>query len=433
MRALAVALLLSIVPAAASAQAADGYSWKINFDATWGTFGFANSLFNDPKENVDDDLSDQWFEGTMKVAFSPKYTFASSSEIYGAISAVGERTYGSAPREFAGPDISSFGPEDLAVGWRSGQSIGSSENLVDVIVGRAPYRIGHGMLIGDGAAEGGSRGGYWSNARKAFELAAIARLAPGAHRIEAFYLDRDDLDEKDYGTRLAGLNYEVTPVEDSTFGASYFRTFTNRDLVSRRDGMDVFNLRAYTAPFPRMSAVAFEAEYATERNGDRAQGTAWNAQGAYGLTSAWSPRISYRYARFSGDDPATTANEAFDPLMPGFHDWGTWFQGEITGGYAVSNSNLISHQIRLHVDPRDTLSGGVMLYRFDIDHPETFEGGITAKRLSTEADLYADWTIAERLTASFILAFAQPHEAAEQAFGRTKSFRYGLVFLAFKY
>ena len=43
--------------------------WTFNFDAGWGTFGFANSLYDNPKEpGVDENLSDQWFEGYMKPA-----------------------------------------------------------------------------------------------------------------------------------------------------------------------------------------------------------------------------------------------------------------------------------------------------------------------------------------------------------------------------
>ncbi len=90
--------------------------WTFNFDAGWGTFGFANSLYDNPKEpGVDENLSDQWFEGHMKPALSASYTLASSSEFYGKISAVGERTYGSVPAAF-GQDISSFGPEDSRSG-----------------------------------------------------------------------------------------------------------------------------------------------------------------------------------------------------------------------------------------------------------------------------------------------------------------------------
>src|SRR5688572_10854168 len=182
-------------------------TWPFNLDAGWGTFGFGNSLYDNPKEGVPENLSDQWFEGYAKPAISGTYRLQSSSEIYGKLSVVGERTYGSIP-DLYGSDVSSFGPEDASIGWRSGKSIGSSENEVDVTIGRAQYRLGHGFLLWDGAAEGGSRGGYWSNARKAFEFAAIGRVKPGPHLGEFFYLDKDELDENDSGTRLLGTNYE---------------------------------------------------------------------------------------------------------------------------------------------------------------------------------------------------------------------------------
>jgi hypothetical protein len=82
-------------------------TWTFNFDASWGTFGFGNSLFEDPREGVANNLSDQWFEGAIKPAISGAYKFASSSEIYGRVSAVGERTYGAAPG-LVGEDFSSF-------------------------------------------------------------------------------------------------------------------------------------------------------------------------------------------------------------------------------------------------------------------------------------------------------------------------------------
>ena len=409
-------------------------TWTFNFDAAWGTFGFGNSLFEDPKEGVGGNLSDQWFEGSIKPALSGAYRFSSSSEIYGKLSAVGERTYGAAP-ESVGPDVSSFQAEDLAIGWRSGTAIGGIENAVDLTVGRAQYQIGNGLLLWDGAAEGGSRGGYWTNARKAFEFAVIGRFKPAAeHILEAFYLDKDDLPENDTGTRLWGGNYEYSPAESSTFGASYLSFLADSRELPGRDGLDVFNLRAYTAPVPALPGLSFEVEYASERNGDALHATGWTALGAYELSGvAWTPKLSYRYAFFEGDDPATPADEAFDPLLPGFSDWGTWWQGEIAGEYAFANSNLISHQVRAHVTPSDALSGGLMLFKFALDQPATFARGVTATSLAFEADLYADWKINDNFAASFVLAFADPDEAAEQAFDRYNNFRYGMVFLAYSY
>ena len=253
--------------------------WTFNFNAGWGTFGFANSLYDNPKEpGVDENLSDQWFEGYVKPALSGSYTFASSSEVYGTISAVGERTYGSIPEDF-GQDVSSFGPEDLSIGWRSGNAIELGENALDLVVGRTQYQLGHGFLVYDGSAEGGSRGGYWTNARKAFEFAAIGRFKPGAHTVESFYLDKDELEEYDTGSRVWGVNYEYAIGEHTTLGATYMKWFADAALKPERDGLNVFNVRAYTAPLDGNRDLSFEFEYASERNGEALDSDAWTAQG----------------------------------------------------------------------------------------------------------------------------------------------------------
>ncbi len=299
-------------------------------------------------------MSDQWFEGFVKPALSASYTLH-SSEIYGKISVVGERTYGSVP-ELYGSDVSSFGPDDAVVGWRSGMLIGSTDNVVDVSAGRVAYRIGTGMLLWDGAAEGGSRGGYWTNARKAFAFGTVARARPGPHTLEAFYLVRDELPESDTGTRLWGANYELAATDHTTLGVTYMRFAAHRDVKPGRDGLNVLNVRADGSPVRSIPDLSFAFEYASERNGHALHANAWTLQGAYELsTISWKPKLSYRYASFQGDDPKTPANEAFDPLLPGFSDWGSWWQGEIAGEYFLSNSNLISHQIRAHLTPRESI------------------------------------------------------------------------------
>ena len=96
-------------------------NWTFNLDAGWGNFGFQNSLFDNPKEDVPENLSDQWFEGYVKPALSGSWMLPSTSVLYGRVSVVGERTYGSVPAAF-GQDVSSFGSDDLSLGWRSGTS-----------------------------------------------------------------------------------------------------------------------------------------------------------------------------------------------------------------------------------------------------------------------------------------------------------------------
>jgi hypothetical protein len=397
--------------------------WKFNFDAGWGVFGFGNSLYQDPKEGVRQNYGDNWMEGYLKPAISGTYKLQSGAEFYGKLSGVGERTYANPP-PLIGRDQSSFLPEDAYVGFKAG--------AFDAAFGRKQYTIGHGMLIWDGAAEGGTRGGYWSNARKAFAVAGIVRATPGNHTLETFYLKKDDLPENDTDTRVWGANYEYRIGDTTTLGATYMKWWSRR--IPQRDHLDVYNVRAYTAPFPSLKDVSFDLEYAWERNHDVLHSNAWNAQAAYQLsTVSWKPKISYRYAIFDGDNPGTIANENFDPLYLGFYDWGTWWQGEIAGEYFLSNSNLISHQVRVHLTPNDSVSGGVIFYDFLADHAGSFAPGVTERDLAREADLYVDWKINKNFTASFIGAFANPRAGVQQATGRTQNFGYGMVFLAYSY
>ena len=132
-------------------------TWTFNFDAGFGVFGFANSLYTDARPDPSGDLSDNWLESFIKPALSG--TFATGpSEVFGKVSAVGERTF-AAPPPLVGDEASSFQVEDLHLGWRSGQAMGMGENALELTVGRAQYRLGHGFLLWDGGGEGGSRGG----------------------------------------------------------------------------------------------------------------------------------------------------------------------------------------------------------------------------------------------------------------------------------
>ena len=440
--ALAVGILLALAampglaeePAATLPGLPEAIDWTFNFDASAGTFGFDNSLYTDPKpEQPSGDLSDNWSEASVKPALSAVYTTGSSSQIYGKISAVGTRTFGAAP-DLVGNDESYFNIEDAYIGWRSGTSLsGLGENALDFTVGRSQYTLGQGMFLYDGSADGGSRGGYWTGARKAFEFAAIGRFKPGNHTLEAFYLDKDDISGADSETKLWGVNYEYAIGEDTTLGATYTTWSADEVEAPQRDGLDVFNLRAYTAPVPGLKALAFEAEYIQEDNGDALDSTAWSALVGYQFSSAWQPRLTYRYAIFEGDDPATVENEAFDSLLTGFYDWGTWWQGEIAGEYFLSNSNLISHQLRLHVAPNDAISTGLIFYDFRFDRPESLGPLVTSDDVGYELDWYMDWSVNDNITLSFVAAIAEPGDGIEQSTGRTDSFYYGMIFAAYSF
>src|SRR5262249_11045659 len=123
-----------------------------NFDATWGSFGFLNSLYANPKpDEPSGNLGDNWFEGSMKAALTVGFTTVSNWKLWGKASAVGERTYGPTP-SLVGSDASSFQVEDLAVGIKSGTALSSlGDDALELTIGRAPYKLGHQLLVGDGS------------------------------------------------------------------------------------------------------------------------------------------------------------------------------------------------------------------------------------------------------------------------------------------
>jgi Alginate export len=414
----------------------ENFKWKFNFDASWGNFGFLNSLYANAKpDEPATNLGDNWFEGAIKPALSLTYTTASSWQVLGKVSAVGERTYGGPPT-LVGDDASSFKPEDLSVTVQSGKAFEKlDENAFQGTIGRAPFQLGHGFLLYDGSSEGGTRGGYWTNARKAFKFAAVGRFQNAPHKAEVFYLEQDSLPEVPVNTKIFGVNYEASLGKATTIGATYMNLAANIDLKAQRNGLNVYDLRAYSAPFPNLEDLSFEFEYAREDNGPRLDSHAWTAQGAYQLSKvAWKPKISYRYAFFEGDDPATPdRNEAWDPLLPGFYDWGTWWQGEIAGEYFVSNSNLISHEVRIHTTPTDKIGTGLIFFDFLADKPQALGPLITARDVAFEMDWYMDWKLTKNITMSAIGAYANPGQFVQQVYDRTKSFFYGMLYFAYSY
>src|SRR5262245_10405167 len=154
-------------------------TWTFNLDAGLGLFGFMNSLYVPVHPDPSGDLGDNWIESFVKPARSVTYPMG-RGQVFGKVSAVGERTV-AAPPPLVGEEASSFLVEDLYLGWRSGPPAGGEGNLLEFTVGRAQYKIGHGMILWDGGGEGGTRGGYWSNARKAWEFAGVARVTPKNH------------------------------------------------------------------------------------------------------------------------------------------------------------------------------------------------------------------------------------------------------------
>jgi hypothetical protein len=143
----------------------------------------------------------------------------------------------------------------------------------------------------------------------------------------------------------------------------------------------------------------------------RARGTL----GYVARTLPWKPSLTYRYASFSGDDPATPAREAFDaPLSSGLDEW---VQG-INFKKVVTNSNLNTHRIRLNLAPSERVNYTVDWFRLWADVPlATGETGY-----GDELDFAVRWSVSKRLYFLGVAGVAWPGEVLRaQTGGAAKS------------
>jgi hypothetical protein len=89
--------------------------------------------------------------------------------------------------------------------------------------------------------------------------------------------------------------------------------------------------------------------------------------------------------------------------------------------------------LRLHTEPRANIGTGLIYFNYSLDQPGSYQGGVVSDDLAKEINWYMDWSFNPMFTLSFILARNNPGPAVEEAFGRSKSFKYAMVFLAFNY
>ena len=424
-------ILVLNTPAQLNAQSNDTQAgtnhWQYGLLASGGYFNFRNSLYVEVEPDPPGNLSEDWFEYSVKPWVSLDYAM-NKGHLFGAASWVLSGTAASAS-EVSGGEANSAQFDNLYLGWRLGMP---ETGQMEIAAGRYPYQIAHGFLLSDGYADGGSRGAVWTNPRKAWAPGARFQYLHSGHTLDLFYLERDERPENDPDTRLSGINYQWQTKDTSwTLGASYMAFKTN-DRKPQLDGADVWNIRLYTRPWSIPLTV--EAEWAYEDNGTALNATAWYIQPYWSWEDApWQPTLYYRYAYFEGDNPDTADNEAFDPLFPAFHDWGSWWQGEIAGEWFLSNSNLKTHMLRIHSKPRSNIQTGLIYFDYSLDQPGSYQGGVASSDLASEINWYLDWTANEMFAFSFVLARNNPGPAVEEAFGRSETFKYAMVFLSFSY
>jgi hypothetical protein len=405
---------------------------KLTFNADLAVAGFANSnsWFGKSKQFLGANTN-SWLE----LGFEPQFSLETplgGGTLFGKVSVVYTDTFGddASGLTIGANDTYDIDIEQGHIGWKKSDLFsGLEDDTFSISAGRQDYVIGTGLLIADGGGDGGNRGGWYLGMRKAFKNSAIARLSSKELLAEAFYLENQPRSGGISGD-VSGANLEYHFFGDKlTLGGTYLLADAN---VQGADKLDVYSGRATWKP---LTGFTLSGEY-VQQESDQIKADGWYAQAAYEAKGLpWTPVFSYRYARFTGDDPSTTRNENFRAIAYGYTDYGFWYQGEITGNYPLGNNNLISHMLRAKMQASEKVTLNLIYYNFTLDEPTALTGGgpVTSDDWGDEVDFIVDWQATEKIYVIGVAGVLSPGKAAEQWVGGNDNWLYSMLYASYAF
>lgn len=323
------------------------------------------------------------------------------------------------------------GLEDAYVGLIGGHTDEAGNRYVlNASYGRKRFTLGDAFLIANTAGNGGSRAALQANARWAGDNLSLLTLRYNNTKLEAFRVDPDELPTLDSHTVIHGANLETRLDGGWSLGASVLHvarstfSYYTPTAVFGRAGLQVYDARFRWQPRPPGQSGPFVVgEAGLERN-SRFDMRAYAVTGEAGWIFAeapWTPTFSYRYAQFSGDDPATPRYERWDQLLSGGNGE-QWVQG-INDFKVVQNSNLIAHRFQLRLRPAPTVELVPQFWMFRADSRLNIGGNpalsfLGSKDYGKEANLTVKYMPNRNLFVQGHVAVTFPGQAVTQALGR---------------
>jgi len=410
----------------------DAANFEFYLEFIGATFLGSNSYFGE-SESFNCANTDDWTEGAAELGFKGN-TGVGQGTFFWDASGLVTRTWGDdASGLTVGLDRThEWDIEQAHIGWRSGNTFESlDEDTLTLMAGNFDYVVGSGLLLADGTSDGGQRGGWFISKRRAFRQSFKATLESGAWKLDGFYLQgegrADDQRVYAYG---GDFEYQFADAGLNT-GLLYFKVPGQN--VGDGTYREKYDSRAIRGDWAATDNLSFSGEYVHQsRPGTHPKG--WYLSGGYQWNeSRWTPELSYRYAHFDGDDLSTPGDEGFVTAAYGFTDYGTWFQGEISGNYPLSNSNLKSHMCRLQLFPNDAVVLNAIYYDFSLDQPNIFGDPVNSTDWGDEINLAVDWTVNDQWFLNFVAGWLVPGEAATNWTGGEQTWLYGMIYANFTY
>lgn len=401
---------------------------EVAVDASAATFVQSNPWFGEPEANIGAD-TDEWAEFAVEPQLYVKASNVLGGELSAGISIVSTKTFGESADGLAAgfDDPGATTLEKLYVSWKG--DIGANTTL-EFVGGNFDYQIGTGFLVKDGGRDGGDRGGFYLGARSASSESALVRLRSGKLLLEGFWLGKNP-GRGGIKAHIGGANAEYELAEGISIGATYIEVghFDDPVAAPTAEELKTYNIRGSASVTNRLS---FSGEYALQQGADFYGGVGWYVQGEYAFENLpLNPRLTYRYAVVSGDDPATAKNEQFIPLAYGFTDYGQWYQGEVTGNWIFGNSNQKTHMVKGAADLSQDVTLTASWLNFTLDEPGQI--GVADSAFGNEFDVFVDWQASEQLFLSVVGAIMVPEAGAKQFTGGDKTWAHLMLYASFSF
>ncbi|MGR9093414.1 MAG: hypothetical protein ACU85U_22810 [Gammaproteobacteria bacterium] len=342
---------------------------------------------------------------------------AGGGTFFGAVSLVGATNVldGELSGQFGRSGDSRIDVDEAHAGWRN--------DLFSIAVGPQVFVVGDGLVIGDGNFDiGAEQGQFWVAPFNAWKNAVIATVERDAMRGDAFWLRSDG----GFGdSRLYGFSVERTMAERGRFGAMYINVYDGNALAY--DGVEAWNLRALDVAVPGLPALKLYAEVVwqfgqdDDGGGSDNDGLGWYVETAYTLPAVpWTTILTYRYARFSGNDLSTSDNETYRSLFYGFYarEWDTFYQGEIAGEYHLFNSNQVTQFVKLRTFPQPAIALTFYYFQHDLEERNYYGSPVGSRDWADEINAGIEYFRGHDIYLYAGVAWSTPNAAAREIFGQ---------------
>lgn len=303
---------------------------------------------------------------------------------------------------------------------------------VDLTLGRQKIVVEKGFLISEGNLNLGTA--IYANSEKASPFAIRADINLDPVNILAYWqnIETDDavavnILGKGADIENMGLNVNAALGEGKNIYAGATQWLEGKAAF---DTEKYELITYYVGTDLTFGPINFSAEYAMQTGDDITlatgtavdrDATAYNAFLKYTMDKvAMTPWIEIGTMYYSGDDPITSDNEAFNVMTPGFPDWGKFCPGEIFGEqFYFGGNNWKDYMLQVGFMPTETTQ-----IRFQYHMVSMVEdAGFSDDKLYDEYNLFVEYFPNDKLYCGIMLGAATPgtgHEELQNAiFGTT--------------